>query len=83
MVLIPLDILFHACTQVELGIPGLVEKYSSLQSSIEQRLKWGSGANPSLNVVLQVSGRNLQATFKLLSDACWFCTGFEIWIPKL
>ena len=39
--------------QVEQGIPGLVEKYSSLQSSIEQRLKWGSGANPALNVVLQ------------------------------
>lgn len=39
--------------QVEQGIPALIEKYSALQSSIEQRLKWGSGANPALNVVLQ------------------------------
>lgn len=43
----------HAINQVEQGIPALMERYSQLQSSIEQRLKWASGANPALNVVMQ------------------------------
>lgn len=43
----------QAINQVEHGIPSLMEKYTQLQSSIEQRLKWGSGANPALNVVME------------------------------
>ena len=43
----------HAINQVEQGIPALMEKYTQLQSSIEQRLKWGSGANPALTVVME------------------------------
>ncbi|XP_065681003.1 serine/threonine-protein kinase SMG1 isoform X2 [Hydra vulgaris] len=39
--------------QVEQCIPGLMEKYNQLQSSIEQRLKWASGANPALHSVLK------------------------------
>jgi len=29
------------------------EKYSQLEGSITQRLKWAAGANPSLNYILQ------------------------------
>ena len=39
--------------QVEQCMPGLMEKYNQLQSSIEQRLKWASGANPALHSVLK------------------------------
>ncbi|XP_066926510.1 serine/threonine-protein kinase SMG1-like [Clytia hemisphaerica] len=43
----------HAINQVEQSIPALMEKYTQLQSSIEQRLKWASGANPALNSVME------------------------------
>ena len=42
----------QAINQVEQGMPTLMDKYTQLQSSIEQRLKWASGANPALNSVM-------------------------------
>ncbi len=39
--------------QIEYSFPGLMDRYSQLQSSIEQRLKWAAGANPALNAVQQ------------------------------
>ncbi|XP_077980517.1 serine/threonine-protein kinase SMG1-like [Glandiceps talaboti] len=40
-------------TSLETAINGVQEKYSTLEGSIQQRLKWAAGANPSLNSVLQ------------------------------
>jgi len=42
----------QSINQVEQGMPALMDKYTQLQSSIEQRLKWASGANPALNSVM-------------------------------
>lgn len=46
----------QAINQVEQSMPNLMDRYAQLQSSIEQRLKWASGANPALNIVLQEFG---------------------------
>jgi len=44
----------QAVSQIEHhGLPALMERNIQLQSSIEQRLKWASGANPALNTVLK------------------------------
>lgn len=43
----------QAIGQIEYSFPNLMERYSQLQSSIEQRLKWAAGANPALNTVQQ------------------------------
>eukprot|EP00795_Rhopilema_esculentum_P008911 gene8911-16536_t len=41
----------QAISQIESSFPNILERYSQLQSSIEQRLKWAAGANPALNLV--------------------------------
>lgn len=39
---------------------GVQERLAHLESSIEQRLKWAAGANPSLNPILE----NFEQTLK-------------------
>ncbi|XP_069762352.1 serine/threonine-protein kinase SMG1 isoform X4 [Narcine bancroftii] len=43
----------HALSQLEVSVSTLQEKLATLESSIEQRLKWAGGANPALAPVLQ------------------------------
>ncbi|XP_077868684.1 serine/threonine-protein kinase SMG1-like [Saccoglossus kowalevskii] len=40
-------------TSLETTLTGVIEKYTALESSVSQRLKWAAGANPSLNPVMQ------------------------------
>ena len=47
-------------------IKGVEEKFSTQESSIEQRLKWAAGANPALNPVLQNFEQTLGARKKLM-----------------
>nr|XP_014350631.1 PREDICTED: serine/threonine-protein kinase SMG1 [Latimeria chalumnae] len=43
----------HTLSQIEVSVANVQEKLSSLEASIEQRLKWAGGANPALAPVLQ------------------------------
>lgn len=47
-------------------VKGVEEKFSTQESSIEQRLKWAAGANPALNPVLQSFEQTLAARKKLM-----------------
>lgn len=66
----------HTINQVEQSIPALMEKYTQLQSSIEQRLKWASGANPALNSVMEnfdqaVSEKKATLMVRSLDSLMW------------
>ena len=45
---------------LDVTMSGVQEKFTHLESSIEQRLKWAAGANPSLNPILE----NFECTLK-------------------
>jgi len=53
--------------QGESNYTSLLERYTQLQSTVEQRLKWASGANPTLNHVLKEFERAAESRKSLLS----------------
>ena len=63
----------QAIKQVEQGIPVLMEKYTQLQSGIEQRLKWASGANPALNIVMENFDQAVNEKKAVLMVCCCCC----------
>ncbi len=47
------------------------EKLAQLESSIEQRLKWAAGANPSLNPILENFEHTLKDRKRLIVVSAW------------
>ena len=59
-------------------VKGVEEKFSAQESSIEQRLKWAAGANPTLNPVLQNFEQTLAARKKLVKVSSKLSVG--VWV---
>lgn len=50
----------QSLVSLDVSMSTVQEKLGQLESSIEQRLKWAAGANPSLNPILE----NFENTLK-------------------
>ena len=51
---------------LDVAMSSVQEKFTQLESSIEQRLKWAAGANPSLNPILENFERTLKDRKRLI-----------------
>nr|KAG5704900.1 hypothetical protein BaRGS_003883 [Batillaria attramentaria] len=73
----------------EAVIAGCKERYASLEGGVVQRLRWAAGANPSLNVTLQLfqdasmaRAQLLEEESGLVNEVASLCQGilhFEAW----
>jgi PI-3-kinase-related kinase SMG-1 len=56
---------------LDVAMTSVQEKLSQLESSIEQRLKWAAGANPSLNPILENFEHTLKERKRLIVVCVW------------
>ena len=56
---------------LDVAMSSVQEKLTHLESSIEQRLKWAAGANPSLNPTLENFEHTLKARKRLIVVSAW------------